>query len=104
YSYIYPSGIGNEVKPDIKLVYSNQPRGDLVYYNLLDAKTGVFMDWNGQEQKSGESKKDAMEEIKDHWAYKELRIMAERNIIDLETISLEDKVTKKQVLKMMTIA
>lgn len=104
YSYIYPMGLANDAKPEIKLVYSNQPKGDLVYFNLLDAKTGVLMDWSGQLKTSEDSKKDLIEKISSHWAYKELKIMVERNIINLESISLEDKVTRKQALKMMTIA
>ncbi|MCC5912034.1 MAG: S-layer homology domain-containing protein [Clostridiaceae bacterium] len=89
---------------EIKLVYVNRPKNSVIH-QYIDAHSGELLDFYGQEVevKDGEIK-GIHEELEGHWAERELKIMAANGVIDFEKLSLGDKMTKNEVVKMMVNA
>ncbi|AOY75187.1 YcdB/YcdC domain-containing protein [Clostridium formicaceticum] len=103
-SYVQLGEAKNQKEDQIKLVYSNSPKNSMLY-SYLDAHTGKFLDWNGQEAKAKERKVITLaEKLQNHWGERELKIMAANGVIDLEKFDLQDQVTKNDIVKMMVAA
>lgn len=89
-------------KPDweVKLVYRLPVR----YYNgnNVDAFTGKFLDYSGEEISDIDDKFKEM--IKDHDAEKELSILASQGIIDTKEFELDKEMTRVEAVKMLVDA
>lgn len=96
--------VGGPEEGEIKLVYMNRPKND-VQYNYIDAQTGDLLDWNGQQVKTKDGKVETIEEnLKGHWAERELKIMHANGVIDLQKQNLQDAVIKNEIVEMMVKA
>ncbi|SES94723.1 S-layer homology domain-containing protein [Natronincola peptidivorans] len=103
-AYILMSTLAGAEENEIKLVYTTSPK-NAVQYNYVDAHTGVFLDYNGQEVKMKDGEPISIEEkLKGHWAERELRIMTVNGVIDLEVFDLKDEVIKNEIIKTMVKA
>ncbi|SCZ00159.1 YcdB/YcdC domain-containing protein [Alkaliphilus peptidifermentans] len=91
--------------PEMKLVYVNLGKDNYGFYRNIDAKTGEYLDWNGESMKEQKSKQENIDSIiKGHEAEKELKIMIDAGIIDLDNFQLDSAIPKKEILKMMVNA
>lgn len=96
--------IGSAEEGEVKLVYVNRPKS-VVQYNYIDAHTGTLLDWNGQEIQLKDGKVETVEEnLKGHWAERELKIMNSNGVIDLQKQDLKDPVIKNEIVEMMVKA
>ncbi|AKL97139.1 S-layer domain-containing protein [Clostridium aceticum] len=103
-SYVQLKEAKDQQKNQVKLVYSNTPKSPLIY-NYLDAQTGNFLDWSGQEARVKDGKVITIaEKLQDHWGERELKIMAGSGVIDLEKFDLQDEVTRNDIVKMLVKA
>ncbi len=68
----------------------------------IDAFTGKFLDYRGNE--INENQEEFKEKIKGHWAEKELMILAEQGIINLDEITLDKEITKLEAIKILVDA
>ncbi|MCC5912035.1 MAG: S-layer homology domain-containing protein [Clostridiaceae bacterium] len=86
---------------ETKLVYVNRPKNSVIH-QYIDAHSGELVDFYGQsvEIKDGEVK-EINGELEGHWAERELKIMAANGVVDFEKLSLGDKMTKNEIVKMM---
>jgi len=101
YQTIYPNS--NEAKPEVKLIYSIMPKELGSQY--IDANDGSFLDYNGTPVKAKKEKQaDTRELIKNHANAKELTIMYESDVLDLDNYKLTDSITKNEAIKMMVLA
>lgn len=84
-----------------KLVFGNRPKNSVIHQHI-DAHTGELLDYTGQlvPTKDGVVK-DINGELEGHWAERKLKIMAANGVIDLDKLSLGDKMTKYEIIKMM---
>lgn len=89
-------------KLEIKLVYRLKEKNTAYPFSQMDAFTGKFVDYNGEEiQKNGGAFKD---QIKGHWAEKELSVLASQGIIDPKAFDPDKKVTRMEAIKLLLAA
>ena len=101
YQTIYPNS--NDAKPEIKLIYNIMPKELGSQY--IDANDGSYLDHNGTPVKVKKEKQaDTRELLKNHANAKELTIMYESDVIDLDSYKLTDSITKNEAIKMMVLA
>lgn len=86
----------------VKLVYSIFDGSLYSGINNIDAFTGKFVDYNGQEVTGNMSAFKA--KIKGNPAEKELSILASQGIIDTKNFDLNKKVTRADMIKMLVNA
>ena len=96
----------DEATPEMeaKLVYIMKPIEYTLYmpYGYIDAITGRFVDYSGDELKGYEN--SFKKQIQGHWAEKELSILAYHGIIDTKEFSLEKEMTRMDAVKMLVNA
>lgn len=89
-------------KMETKLVYRLKAKNTAYPYYQMDAFTGKFLDFNGEEIKENGS--DFKEKIKGHWAEKELSVLVSQGIIDPKTFDPNKKLTRMEAIKLMLTA
>ncbi|MBM7615028.1 S-layer homology domain-containing protein [Alkaliphilus hydrothermalis] len=90
-----------ETESETVLVYRSTPKRDFMYYSI-DAKNGKFLDYRGKEIKEEKQQLDSVGDLlKGHWAERELTIMHDSGIIDLQNYSLKESVPKKEIIRMI---
>ncbi len=90
--------------PELKLVYRNLPKGEFLFHTI-DAKTGKFLDYRGMEVKEEKQKADSTAKLLEgHWAERELTIMYDNGVVDLQNFNLAEEVPKKEIIRMMVRA
>ncbi|KAB3540965.1 hypothetical protein F8154_00135 [Alkaliphilus pronyensis] len=91
--------------PTIKLVYMNKGKDNYWHFRNIDAVTGEYLDWNGESIKEKKSKEENISSILEgHEAEKELKIIIDTGIVDLENFQLDSTVPRKEIIKMLVNA
>ncbi|AOT70190.1 S-layer homology domain-containing protein [Geosporobacter ferrireducens] len=85
-----------------KLVYRLKAKNTAYPFVQMDAFTGKFVDYNGEEIKENGS--EFKDKIKGHWAEKELSVLASQGIIDAKTFDPDKKITRMEAIKMLISA
>lgn len=105
YSPIYDYSNPSEVKSEMKLVYTNTGLDSSGIFNIIDAVTGEYLNWNGQTIKEINNRnKEFNKIIEGHEAEKELKIMIDTGILNLDIFALDEAIPKKEIIKMLVIA
>jgi len=89
---------------EAKLAYSLSPKSYGYIPAYIDAESGKFLDFNGQELLEKDSSDSFSDMIKSHWAEKELGILAYHGIIDSSTFQLDKEITFKELITMLVKA
>ncbi|WFD09278.1 YcdB/YcdC domain-containing protein [Tepidibacter hydrothermalis] len=93
----YDKKIGD--KGEVTLLYDLEPlKGKYDFYSL-DAVSGKFIDYDGNEIIKEEN--NYKDKIKGHWAEKELSILNDSGIIDLKDFEDNKEITKMDAVKML---
>jgi hypothetical protein len=89
---------------EAKLVYHIRPieYNQYMPYGNIDAITGRFVDYLGDEMKGYENSFN--KQIQGHWAQKELSILAYHGIIDTKEFTLDKDMTRMDAVKMLVNA
>ena len=86
-------------KMETKLVYRLKAKNTAYPFVQMDAFTGKFLDYNGEEIKENGS--DFKEKIKGHWAEKELSVLASQGVIDPKNFDPNKKVTQMEAINIL---
>ncbi len=92
----------NEYKQDHKIVYTLKQKQSRSYSGNIDAFTGKFINYDGQEIVPG--KNNFSEMIKGNSAEKELSILAFQGIIDTNSFKPDNDITYMELIKMLVNA
>ncbi|WP_026476951.1 S-layer homology domain-containing protein [Alkaliphilus transvaalensis] len=93
-----------KVEQEFKLVYRIKPKNQFLFQNV-DAKTGKLLDFRGEEVREEKQKLESVAELlKGHWAERELTIMHDNGVIDLQNFNLADVLPKKEVIRIIVNA
>jgi hypothetical protein len=97
---IYING-ENDKKAKLVYVLANKNAKYKYYwrYNLVDAMTGKFVNYEGQDQVYSEEK-----QITKHWAKKELDIFQNQKYIDISKIDVNSTINYKELIKLVVKA
>ncbi|KAB3532488.1 YcdB/YcdC domain-containing protein [Alkaliphilus serpentinus] len=105
YTKIYTHNYPEPPTFETKLVYANTGLVSTGMFNIIDAVTGEYLNYNGQTIKEHNKRNDQFNDIiEGHEAEKELKIMIDNGMLDLDKYSLQDAIPKKEVIKMMVLA
>jgi hypothetical protein len=91
----------NDKKAKLVYVLANKNAKYKYYwrYNLVDAMTGKFVNYEGQDQVYSEEK-----QITKHWAKKELDIFQNQKYIDISKIDVNSTINYKELIKLVVKA
>ena len=101
YQTIYPNSYDGA--PELKLIYNIQSKEIGAQY--IDANDGGFLDYNGTPVNKKKEKQANIRELLNGYSNaRELTIMYENDVLDLDSLNLSDSITKKEAIKMMVLA